>query len=102
MVLPIDLIYRERPAAQENAPPDLGSEEDPAISFLEGGRIHLGQLVEEQIMLALPLKPLCRADCKGLCPQCGARNDGEGCRCEPPVDPRLEVLRGLKQRLEDG
>ncbi len=101
LALSFDLIYREELADPARAP-QSGAMDDPAISYLDGGRIHLGRLVEEQVMLALPLKPLCESDCRGLCPQCGARQDGEPCGCEPLLDPRLEVLRELKQRLQDG
>ena len=58
--------------------------------------IDLGPLVRDAIVLELPMAPLCREDCAGLCPQCGAdRNDGE-CGCVAPADPRwanLDVLR---------
>ncbi len=58
--------------------------------------IDLGLLVRDAIVLELPMAPLCREDCAGLCPQCGAdRNDGE-CGCVAPADPRwanLDVLR---------
>jgi uncharacterized protein len=58
--------------------------------------IDLGPLVRDAIVLELPMAPLCREDCKGLCPQCGAdRNEAE-CGCVVPADPRwanLDVLR---------
>jgi len=58
--------------------------------------IDLGPLVRDAIVLELPMAPLCREDCAGLCPQCGAdRNEGE-CGCVAPADPRwanLDVLR---------
>jgi uncharacterized protein len=58
--------------------------------------IDLGPLVRDAIVLELPMAPLCREDCRGLCPQCGAdRNEGE-CDCVAPPDPRwanLDVLR---------
>jgi len=101
LALSFDLIYRkEAPAAA--TPPTVVTMDDPIVSILDGERIHLGRLAEEQVMLALPLKPLCGSDCKGLCPQCGVRRDGEPCGCEPLLDPRLRVLQELKQRLEDG
>jgi uncharacterized protein len=60
------------------------------------GTIDLGPLVRDAIVLELPMAPLCREDCQGLCPQCGAdRNEGE-CDCVAPPDPRwanLDVLR---------
>jgi uncharacterized protein len=58
--------------------------------------IDLGPLVRDAIVLDLPGAPLCREDCAGLCPQCGAdRNEGP-CSCVAPRDPRwanLDVLR---------
>jgi uncharacterized protein len=47
--------------------------------------------------MAIPMKPLCREDCRGLCPECGADWNAGDCACEKTkVDPRLEVLKGLK------
>ena len=104
--LPFDLIYREEADLDDQpAPQAVGpapAMEDPAISTLETGRIHLGRLAEEQILLALPLKPLCRAECRGLCPQCGSPKGEEECGCGPPLDPRLDALRDLRRRMEDG
>jgi uncharacterized protein len=58
--------------------------------------IDLGPLVRDAIVLDLPMAPLCREDCAGLCPQCGAdRNEGP-CGCVAPRDARwanLDVLR---------
>jgi uncharacterized protein len=58
--------------------------------------IDLAPMVRDAIVLELPMAPLCREDCAGLCPQCGAnRNEGD-CGCVAPRDPRwanLDVLR---------
>ncbi|WP_462326175.1 YceD family protein [Desulfobaculum sp.] len=65
----------------------------------EGGIVVLdaGAILWEQFVLALPVKPLCSPECKGLCPQCGINlNTGE-CSCESESgDPRMAALRGLK------
>ena len=55
----------------------------------------------EQFMLALPVAPLCREDCKGLCPVCGTNlNDGQ-CACTPDTDdPRMAPLRDLAARRQ--
>jgi len=72
-------------------------EEDLDLSFYEGEQIDLSPLVQEQIILALPTRPLCRESCKGLCPQCGANLNVQICTCTAAVDdPRLAVLRTLK------
>ncbi len=49
-------------------------------------------LIREQVWVAMPMKPLCRPDCRGLCPQCGANLNLETCTCQETGDPRLAVL----------
>jgi len=72
-------------------------DEDLDLSFYQGDEIDLTPLVREQIILALPSRPLCREDCRGLCPQCGANRNVQPCTCvEAGGDPRLAVLRNLK------
>jgi uncharacterized protein len=71
-------------------------EDDLTTAFYRDEVIDLGDLVREQLYLALPMKPLCQPDCQGLCPQCGANRNRERCGCTGGwVDPRLEVLRAL-------
>ncbi len=58
--------------------------------------VDLEPLVRDAVLLELPLAPLCRPDCAGLCPTCGVNRNSESCRCEAPRDPRwgaLDVLR---------
>lgn len=62
----------------------------------DGERIDLEPLFREQFVLAVPYAPLCREDCKGLCPQCGIDRNTGSCNCEKPIDPRLAALKGLK------
>lgn len=58
--------------------------------------LDLRPVVREEWVLARPAFALCRDDCKGLCPSCGAdRNTGE-CHCPPPSDPRWESLRAMR------
>ena len=53
-------------------------------------------LASEQFVLAVPFAPLCMETCKGLCPQCGIDRNTASCNCDPPIDPRLAALKGLK------
>src|ERR1700720_522543 len=73
--------------------------EDLEFSLYEGEEVNLTPLIREQMLLALPTRPLCREDCRGLCPRCGANlNDGDcGCVIESG-DARLSVLRSIKVR----
>lgn len=71
--------------------------EDLEFAYYEGDRFDLGELIREQIVLALPIKPLCREDCQGLCPVCGKNRNEGPCTCRPkPADPRWRALKQLK------
>jgi len=64
---------------------------------IRGDELDLEPLVRDAVLLELPLAPLCRDACAGLCPWCGANRNEERCSCTPPVDSRwqaLDVLRG--------
>src|SRR4029077_11551396 len=52
-------------------------EKDTDIGFFSGDTIEISDIIREQILLALPMKPICRADCKGLCPHCGKNLNAE-------------------------
>ena len=72
------------------------NEEDIDVFPFDGERIDLEPLLREQFVLAVPFAPLCAETCKGLCPQCGIDRNTASCTCEPPIDPRLTPLKGLK------
>ena len=74
---------------------DVSRDNDDYI-FIEDKKLDLVSPVEEQIMLEMPSKTLCREDCKGLCQKCGKNlNDGD-CDCEKhEIDPRLAILKTL-------
>jgi len=68
-------------------------EKDLEVGFFTGDFIDVSDIVREQILLSLPMKPLCQEDCRGLCPACGRNRNRDGCRCGPVVsDPRLAPL----------
>jgi uncharacterized protein len=72
-------------------------EDDLSTAFYTDDQIDLGQIVTEQFQLALPMKPLCRDECKGLCPQCGTNLNNGSCACNTKwSDSRFEALRQLK------
>lgn len=96
---PVDLELRSigdlgRTASEMELGPD-----DLNVGHFRGDTLDISHLTAEQISLALPMKPLCRADCGGLCPDCGAA--GGECRCQTrAVDPRFTSLQELKERME--
>ena len=73
------------------------SREDLETDFYEGEEIDLSPLVQDQTLLTIPPKLVCREDCRGLCPGCGRNINRETCQCpERKVDPRLEALRNFR------
>ena len=73
-------------------------EDDLSTAFYDNDAIDLGQLMVEQFYLAMPMKPLCRADCKGLCASCGTNLNRGMCACRDEwEDPRLAPLKALKK-----
>jgi uncharacterized protein len=75
---------------------ELGRE-DLETDFYEGEEVDLTSLVQDQVLLALPQKALCREECRGMCPRCGKNLNREICQCPAGiVDPRLEPLRNIK------
>jgi uncharacterized protein len=72
--------------------------EELAVSFYRDERIDLSQMIVEQIVLALPMKPLCKPDCRGLCALCGANRNLVGCDCAlEETDPRWAPLKTLQK-----
>jgi len=71
--------------------------EDAALVIDEQHILDLWELIRQQLLLALPMHPLCRPDCAGLCSQCG-KNLNEGpCECAEEMDPRWAVLQAWQQ-----
>ena len=78
------------------------SERDMVVGYYRDRVIDLGEMFREQLVLGIPMKRVCREDCKGLCPRCGINKNRESCECpavehEPP-DPRLASLGRLLRR----
>jgi uncharacterized protein len=72
--------------------------EDLEVEPIRGGSIDLGQVVAEEIALALKAYPVCRESCQGLCPACGGNRNADECRCGGgPKDPRFAALAKLKK-----
>lgn len=69
---------------------------DSGLILPEDGKINLTPLVREYMLLAVPIKPLCRKDCKGLCSECGENLNEVTCEhTVQKIDPRLETLKTL-------
>jgi len=97
-----DLLYRPLGT-------DAGKEElsvtavEAEISYYEGDAVLLEDVLREQVLLAVPLKAICREDCKGLCPHCGKNLNLVQCSCEEPVEgPRWSALKEIRSKLAPG
>ena len=76
-----------------------GEPEDDEAYPMVDDELDLGPLVRDAVVLELPLAPLCRDDCRGLCPTCGVDRNQDECHCVAPRDPRwanLDVLRSAQ------
>jgi uncharacterized protein len=98
---PIDAGFDQRylPSSEASGDAEREIEEDDLeTSYYAEDQIDLSELMREQFYLALPMKPLCREDCNGLCAQCGTNLNTGTCDCAPVwEDPRLAALKHLKQ-----
>jgi uncharacterized protein len=94
------LNFTRTPPAMETAPGPKEVEMRPEMVGLvvfEGDEIDLRDAVQEQVVLALPQKPLCSENCRGLCPVCGFELNQGDCGCRPAaVNSGFAVLKNLK------
>src|SRR5205814_2798014 len=99
--VPVDSEFELRyvPAADNRGEGEREVEEDDlTTAFYRNEQLDLGELMHEQFVLALPMKPLCSEGCKGLCPQCGTNQNTGTCDCDTGWgDPRLSPLKQLKR-----
>ncbi len=77
------------------------TEEDFDFGFYRGDTVHLDQVIAEQILLQIPVKPLCSESCKGLCPLCGTNRNQRECNHEGErIDGPFAALKGFKVKKE--
>ena len=90
--VPVAMFLKPRPR-EEGC-----DDEDIAYGFYDDNEVDCAVLAEECVILSLPANPLCREDCRGICPECGENLNTAscGCRREPEGDERFAVLRNLK------
>jgi uncharacterized protein len=95
-----DLLYR--PQGSDTSREELSvTAAEAEVSYYQGEGLLLNDVVREQVLLAVPLKVVCRDNCKGLCPHCGKNLNTEQCSCtEPVADVRWAALKDLRSKLE--
>jgi len=92
----VDVTFSPRPAGADSV--ELGRD-DLDVDFYVNDQLDVSRVLETETSLALPMKPLCRDDCRGICTVCGGNRNLVTCTCEENrVDPRLAVLRDLSGR----
>lgn len=75
---------------------DAREASDDEAYLVEHDFADLAPLAHDAILLDLPLAPLCRSDCQGLCPYCGIDRNEATCSCQAPIDRRWATLDGLQ------
>jgi uncharacterized protein len=95
-----DLIFR--PAGADSEAPERSiTAPETEIGYYQKDSLLLEDVLREQVLLSLPVRTLCKPDCKGLCPRCGQNRNSQTCSCEEgPSDPRWEALAGLRSRIK--
>jgi uncharacterized protein len=102
----VDLTYVPQPSASTGSHTSAHakaadaeielSDEDLTTAYYRDHVLDFAEMLREQFYLALPMRPLCREDCKGLCPHCGTNLNTAPCACDVRwQDPRLAALQSL-------
>jgi uncharacterized protein len=89
------LLYPRAPVAEK----EISLERDDFDAyFYDDATVSVAPIAEERIQIAVPMKPLCREDCRGLCPRCGSDLNVSECNCvSDDIDPRWRALELLKK-----
>jgi len=95
--IPFRESFTKEPVSAES------EEKQDELHQIQEDTVELIPYVEEAVWMALPYVPLCKEDCKGLCPECGTNRNERDCGCSVErIDPRLAGLAGLfKETTED-
>src|SRR4051812_37632789 len=93
--VPLVVSYEERDEDDEAVTDD----EDGDVRSFTGGEIDLAPELRDEILLAMPISPLCRPDCAGICSVCGGNRNANPCECEAKqriANSKLSALKDLK------
>lgn len=76
--------------------------DEEVTSIFDGSSADVVELARQALILALPMRPLCSPECRGICPTCGADLNEGSCDCKPPKDPRWAKLEMLLPKKMNG
>jgi len=97
MRVPVNVVYH--PLKELGTDRHELKDDELDTGFYQGEELDLRELVREQVMLNIQMKPLCDENCRGICPQCGTDLNTDTCSCETKkIDSRLEVLKKLLEK----
>ena len=95
-----DLLFRPVGVDAGSAERSINAAETE-IGYYQKDSLLLEDVLREQVLLSLPVRTLCKDDCKGLCPRCGQNRNSQTCSCdEGSSDPRWEALADLRGRIK--
>ena len=94
--LDIDLIYHPANTLKRGEEHRAFHKDESNIEFYSGDELDITDIMKEQLIFQIPIKPLCDEKCKGICPVCGTDLNFQECNCSMEYkDPRFAVLRDL-------
>jgi len=98
--MPVNVVYH--PLGELESDRHELKDDEMDMGFYEGAELDLAELAKEQVLLGLPMKPLCDENCKGICPVCGIDLNTGACSCNrEEVDPRMEPLRKFLEKRKE-
>jgi uncharacterized protein len=103
VVKQVNLDLKFRVGGIENEFRQSAELQEQDVMFLKSAELDPAEIILQELLLEIPMKPLCREDCAGLCPKCGALKGSPECKCGDArdIDPRWEALAGLAKKLDD-
>ncbi len=102
---PLEELFRQTVDVVSGMPvaAEDGEDEDDAFPIDHNHIVNLTEPVRQALLVALPMQPLCRVDCRGLCPVCGTNLNESQCDCVvEDFDPRLSALASLLSEEDQG
>lgn len=101
--VPVDVSLQELFAYADRAAhhQEVDAEDDEDVRELDGDVADLEPVIRDAVVPELPFQPVCRADCPGLCSECGARLADDPTHHHDQVDPRWKELGALRDQLSD-
>ncbi|MEW6139645.1 MAG: DUF177 domain-containing protein [Thermodesulfobacteriota bacterium] len=96
-----DISLVLKPIAADNPSESDLVESDANYVFFHGPEIDVGKIILQELLLEVPMKPLCNPECPGLCARCGAPKGSDQCTCNSSdtIDPRWKALADLKDKV---